>query len=105
MIDRPRLAAGGHFDDIVAHEVAGTMGEGEATARAVTVPGAGLERDQVVTEIEVNWNALAARPFLVGVEQERFGLRCRRRARICSTVRCHHGSSSSHSKVRRAPAI
>src|SRR5262249_43375936 len=70
MPHRARLAAGRDLDHVIAHEVARAVREGKAAAGVVAVPRAGLERDQIVTEVEVDRNSFTLRPFAIGIEQE-----------------------------------
>src|SRR5438128_10647220 len=64
------LAAGRDLDDVVAHEVARTVREGKTAAGVVTVPRAGLQGDQIMTEVEVDRNAFTLGPFAIRIEQE-----------------------------------
>src|SRR5262249_51335170 len=54
----------------IAHEVARAMREGKATTGVVAVPRAGLQGDQIMTEVEVNRNAFTLGPFAIRIEQE-----------------------------------
>src|SRR5262249_44669777 len=70
MPHRARLAAGGDLDHVIAHEVARAAREGKTAAGVVAVPRAGLEGDQIMTEVEVDRNPFALRPFAIRIEQE-----------------------------------
>src|SRR5205823_1751897 len=52
------------------HEVAAAMAMGEAAARVVARPGLGLQRQQIMAEIDMDRDALAGGPIVVGLDQE-----------------------------------
>ena len=63
MLDRAGLGAGVHLDHIIGHEVTPAVSMGEAAARAVAVPWGGLQRQQIVAEIQMDGHAFPIRPF------------------------------------------
>jgi aldehyde dehydrogenase (NAD+) len=54
---------------MACHEVARAVRVREAALGLVAVPGAGLQFEQVVAEVQVDGDALALRPVSVGVDQ------------------------------------
>lgn len=70
VLDRPGLFPGFHLKYVVGHEVASAVCVSEATARLVTVPGAGFELQQVMAEVEVDGDALAFGPVAVWIQQD-----------------------------------
>ena len=63
MFDRAGLRARVHLDDVIGHEVAPAMGMGEAAACVITIPGGGLQRQQIVAEIQMDGHAFPIRPI------------------------------------------
>ena len=73
MLDRARLGSLGDLQHVVGHEVAPAMGMGEAAPGVITVPRAGLQRQEVVAEIEVDGNAFPFGPVEVGIDEKLVG--------------------------------
>jgi hypothetical protein len=73
MLDRACLGAGRNLDDIVGHEVAAPVRVREAAACVVAVPAAGLEREKIVPEIEMDRNPLAIGPIEIWIDKEPAG--------------------------------
>ena len=73
MLDRRGLPARLDLDHVVGHEVAAAVRVAEAPARVVARPRAGLDREQVVAEVEMDRHALAVGPIHVGIEQVAVG--------------------------------
>src|SRR5262249_39563544 len=75
MPDWTRFSARGHFDHVVAHEVARAVRKGKAAARAIAVPWTCLQAEQVMAKVEMNRNAFALSPLTVGIKKKRLGCR------------------------------
>ena len=70
VLHRRGLLAGLHFEHEIGAEVAPAVRVREAAARVVAVPLVGLERQQVMAEVEMHGDALLLDPVHVGIEED-----------------------------------
>ncbi len=70
MLDGPRLGPRRHFQHVIGHEIAASVGVGETALgfKAVLIPG--LKGQQVVAEIKMDGNPFPLGPIQVGLDQK-----------------------------------
>ena len=70
MLERARLFTRLDLEDIIGDEISTPMRMGKTAARLIEAPRRRLQRQKIVTEIEMDRNILALGPDHIGIEKE-----------------------------------